>query len=122
MIKLKNLIGEEFHHYHDEYRLYEGNDKITALFEDNSKLEFNVHFRNNHGEDKDKHRKKAASKWKTLASKLHSDKQLTEVGNEVVKSWKECFQTALKDPEMKEYIRHPHEQKIFDPVNFTPRR
>lgn len=112
-------INEDYHLLHKEYRLYEGNRHIVAIFEDNTRLKFEVHFRNNHKDDREKHRKKAASKWKTLASKLHSETELTEQGNPIIKPWKECFDEALRNPEMKEYIRHSHEQKVFDPVNFT---
>lgn len=125
---VKKVINEDFHRLHNEYRLYEGSDNITAAFNDGSKLQFEVHFRSNHGEDKDNHRKKAASKWKTLATKLHNDTELNEVGNPMEKSWKECFAEALKDPELKEYIRNNRHQKVFgnkdvapciDSVNFT---
>lgn len=106
-------INENFHHHHRDYRLYEGNNRIIAIFEDNSRLQFEVHFRNTHGEDKEKWRRKAFSKWKSLAHKLYNDKELTEQGNEVVKSWKECFKSAMNDPEMIPFIRNNHHQKIF---------
>ena len=44
---LAGPVTEEFHHLHKDYRLYEGDDRITAIFEDNSKLVFEVHFHNN---------------------------------------------------------------------------
>ncbi len=112
-------IEESFHHVHKEYRLYEGNRHIIASFNDGSRLKFEVHFRNNHGEDREKWRHKAFTKWKSLASKIHGNEELTEVGNPVERSWKECFKEALKDPEMKEYIRTKKHQAVFDPVNFT---
>ena len=127
---VRSVILEDFHHYNRDYRLYEGNKNITAIFEDNSKLSFEVHYRDNHGEDKLHHRKKAMSKWKSLASQIHNNKELTEQGNEVIKTWKECFLEALRDPSMKEYIRKDNEVPIFDnnkkdvapvmdPINFT---
>jgi hypothetical protein len=112
-------INENYHYLHKEYRLYEGNKHITAIFEDNSKLALEVHFHNNHGEDKDKWRRKAFTTWKSVANELHGDVQLSEVGNPIQKSWKECFKEALKHPKMKDYIRRNDQQPIFDPVNFT---
>lgn len=123
-------INEGYHHLHKEYRLYEGNRHIVVIFEDNTRLKFEVHFRNMHGEDRDKWRHKAFTKWKSLATKLHNDEQLDDAYNPIVKSWKECFKKALKDPEMKEYIRSKPHQRVFDnkdiaptfdPINFTPR-
>lgn len=133
---MKENIQEEFHHLHKEYRLYEGRNKIVAIFEDNSRIAFEVHFRDNHGEDREKWRHKALTSWKSLANEIHRDVQLSEVGNPIEKTWKECFREALKDPKMKEYMRAPHHQRVFDdkgypakiqgkpapcidPVNFT---
>ena len=115
MIKLKDLINENdsYHHMAKEYRLYEGNNKIVAVFEDNSKLMFEVHFRNNHGPDRDKHRKKAFTTWKSLANEIHRDVQLNEVGNPLQKSWRQSFEEALKHPKLQEYIRHSPHHKIF---------
>ena len=104
---------KSFHHLHKEYRLYTGDDSVTAIFEDNSRLVFEIHFHENHGEDKIKHREKAASKWKTLATKLHRDVQLTEAGNPIAKTWRECFQEALDEPEMKEFIRTEEHHSVF---------
>ena len=106
-------LNEDFHHHHKDYRMYEGNNKIVAMFEDNSRLTFEVHYRNKHGEDREKHRRKAFSKWKTLANRLHGDVKLNEVGNPLTKSWKDCFLLALKDPEMKEFIRTTEHKKVF---------
>jgi hypothetical protein len=125
---IRQVINEEYHRFHPEYRMLEGNDNINVAFNDGSKLQFEVHFRNNHGIDKDNHRKKAASKWRSLASKIHNDTELNEVGNPQQLSWKESFKLALKDPELKEYIRNNSHQKVFgnkdvapciDSVNFT---
>lgn len=121
------IINEDYHHLHKEFRLYEGSNHIVAVFEDNSRLMFEVHYHNNHGEDKEKHRRKAFTKWKSLASKIHGDIQLNEVGNPVEKSWKQSFKEAMEHPELQEYMRKPHHRKIYgsnagiDPVNFTPR-
>jgi len=133
-------LTEDFHHLHKEYRLYEGNSHIVAIFEDNSRLMFEVHYHNNHGEDKEKHRHQAFTTWKSLANEIHGDVQLNEVGNPIQKSWKKCFKEALKHPKLQEYIRKPEHQRVFDdddkgyptkvqrkpqpcidPVNFTPR-
>ncbi len=136
MIEDKIILNEDFHHYHKEYRLFEGSKEIVAQFDDNSQLKFEVHYREHRREDKDKWRRKAFTKWKSLASKLHGDVQLSDACNPIQKTWKECFAEALKSPEMKEYIRDNHHQKVFqdagypasvqgkaqpviDPVNFT---
>ncbi len=125
---VKMIVTEDYHHLHKDYRLYEGSNHITALFEDGSRLAFEVHYRNKHGEDKEKWRHRAFSKWKSLASKIHNDVQLSEAGNPMEKSWKECFEEALKHPDLQEFIRNNSHQKIFgednpspiyDPVNFT---
>jgi hypothetical protein len=114
-----DLVGpvnedKSYHHLHKEYRLYEGDSHIVAIFEDNSRLVFEVHYHDKHGEDRDKWRRQAFSKWKSVANELHRDVQLTEVGNPVEKTWRECFQEALKNPKLKDYIRKPHHRKVFD--------
>ncbi len=109
---IKRLM-EDYHHLHKDYRLYEAFNKIVAIFEDNTKLEFEVHYHANRGEDKIKHRAKAASKWRTIATKLHNDVQLTDVGNPIQKSWKESFKAALDAPDMKEFIRTEEHQSVF---------
>ena len=142
--KTLNLIQEgmsdSFHHYHRDYRLYEGDRNITAKFNDGSQLRFEVHFRNNHGPDRSKHRRKAFTKWKSLAGKIHNNVELNEVGNEISKTWYQAFSEALKHPELQEFIRHSPHHKLYptedkgypkevqgkpqaciDPVNFTPR-
>ena len=110
-----SLLNEEksFHHLHKEYRMYEGNNHIIAVFEDNSRLMFEVHFHNNHGEHRDKWRRKAFSTWKSVANELHRDVQLTEAGNPIQKTWKECFEEALKHPKLNEFIRMEHHQPVF---------
>lgn len=124
---IKEVIIEDYHRYHKEYRLYEGNKHIIAIFEDNTRLSFEVHFRNNRGEDKYKWRERACSRWKSLANKIHGDVQLSEGGNPIQKSWKDCFKEALQHPELQEFIRkNPHHRiypeensSIIDPINFT---
>ena len=127
-IKIRELVNEDYHHLHKDYRLYEGNRNIVAIFEDNTRLTFEVHYRGNHGEDRDKHRHKAFTKWKSVASKIHGDAPLNEVGNPIQKSWKEAFKEALEHPDLQEFIRHSSHHKVFedkdaapciDPVNFT---
>lgn len=130
-------INEDYHHLHKDYRLYEAKNHIVAIFEDNSRLTFEVHYHGNHGEDRDKWRKKAFTTWKSCANEIHKESEgLNEVGNPMTKPWKECFQEALKHPKLQEYIRQAHHQKVFDdkgypagvqgkaspcmdPVNFT---
>lgn len=130
-------INEDYHHLHKEYRLYEGNRHIIAVFEDNTRLKFEVHFRDKHGMDREKWRRKAFTTWKSCANEIHKESEgLNEVGNPMTKPWKECFREALKHPKMTDYVRKHHHQKIFpdkgypasvqgrpspcmDPVNFT---
>ena len=65
------LMGNSYHHSHKDYRLYEGNRHIVAVFEDNSRLKFEVHFREKHGPDKEKWRRKAFTTWKSVANEIH---------------------------------------------------
>lgn len=133
-----DFVTEDYHHHHKDYRLYEGNRKIVAIFEDNSRLTFEVHFRNNRGEDKEKWRHRAFTTWKSVANEIHGDVTLSDACNPIQKSWRESFKEALKHPKLQEFIRHKPHQKVFDdkgypakvqgkpqtcidPVNFTPR-
>ena len=133
---VREILSEDYHHLHREYRMYEGFNNVVAVFEDNSKLMFEVHYHNNHGPDREKWRRKAFTTWKSLANEIHNDVPLNEVGNPIQKSWKQSFEEALKHPKMKDYIRTEKHQKIFDdkgypakvqgkpqpcidPVNFT---
>jgi len=113
-------LNEEYHVHHKEYRLYEGNRSIVAIFEDNTRLKFEVHFRDNRGEDKEKWRHKAMTTWKSLANEIHGDVQLSDALNPIVKAWKECFQEALKHPKMKDYVRLKRHQKIFPDKGYPP--
>lgn len=97
--------AKSLHHLHKEYRMYEGHNHIHAIFEDGSKLVFEVHYHNTHGEDREKWRRKAFTKWKSLANEIYRDVKLTEVGNPVQKTWKQAFEEALKHPELQEFIR-----------------
>jgi hypothetical protein len=135
----KRDLMEDYHHLNKEYRLYEGNSHIIAVFEDNSKLKFEVHYHNKHGEDREKHRRRAFTTWKSLASEIHGDVQLSNACNPVQKSWKDSFKEALEHPKLQEYIRQPYHQRVYDdkgypksvqgkpqavidPVNFTKTR
>ena len=106
--------AKSLHHLHKEYRMYEGKDHIHAIFEDGTRLVFEVHYHNTHGEDREKWRRKAFSKWKGLANEIHRDVQLTEVGNPIQKTWKQAFQEALEQPDLKEYIRKPNHHSVFE--------
>jgi hypothetical protein len=121
-------INESFHHLHKDYRLYEGNRHIVAIFEDGTRMAFEVHFRNKRGEDKEKWRHRAFTSWKSCANEIFRDVELTEAGNAQVKSWKQCFKEALKHPKMADFIRTKKTTRVFgehdtspicDPVNFT---
>lgn len=130
-------IQEGMFRENKEWCVYEGTNQIVAVFEDGSRQVFEVAFGPTRGDDKDRWRTRAASKWASLARQLHGDVQLSEVGNPIQKSWKDCFKEALVLPEMKEFIRNPKKVKrvfddknrlkgfankaasIIDPVNFT---
>jgi hypothetical protein len=130
-------INEDYHFHHKEYRMYEGNRHVVVAFDDNTRLKFEVHFRNSHGIDREKWRKKAMSTWKSCANELHRDVPLSDACNPIQKGWKECFKEAMKHPKMKPYIREKFAklfddkgypasvqgkpQPVVDPVNFTPR-
>ena len=108
------LIFENFHE-NKEWFLYEGENTITAVFEDNSRQTFKLHYHANRlREDKEKHRKKAANTWKRLARDIRNGAGLTEVGNPVVIPWQECFQKALQDPMMREFIDDLRSTPIFE--------
>lgn len=118
--------GKSYHHLHKEYRLYEADNHIVAIFEDNSRLVFEVHYHDKRGEDREKWRRRAFSKWKTLANEIHRDVQLNEVGNPQEKSWKQCFEEAMEHPDLKEFVRNPEKHQRVYPtdhsVDFNPRR
>jgi len=124
-----DFLNEGFHYAHKEYRMYEGHNKIVALFDDNSRLMFEVHYHDRHKQDKALWRRRAFTTWKSAANEIHSDVQLTEAGNPIQKTWKQAFKEALNHPKLKDYIRLPHHQRIFDgkgksapcmdPVNFS---
>jgi hypothetical protein len=106
-------INESVFHKHDDWVVYEGHNKITTVFKDNTNLSFEVGYpRGTWAEQKDKWRHKAATKWKALAREIYSSTGLSEVGNPIVKPWKTCYQEALKRPEMKEFLRK-NAQPIF---------
>lgn len=115
-------IGENeclFENFHEnkEWFLYEGENNITAVFEDNSRQTFKVHFHENRGEDKHKHRTKAARTWKKLATEIRKNAGLNKVGNPIVIPWQECFQRALQDPLMKEFVDDLSATPIFENIN-----
>ena len=110
-------LTEDYHHLHKGYRLYEGGDNIIAIFEDNSRLQFEVHYRNNHGMDKEKWRHRAFTTWKSVANEIYRDVELTEVGNPIEKSWKQAFAEALNHPKLQEFVRRNKHKKVFDQKN-----
>lgn len=114
------LIEESKFYENKSWMVYEGTDKISTIFEDGSQLSFDLNYRGNLGENKDKWRTKAARTWKKMAMEIHKDVQLTEVGNTIETPWKQCFEQALKSKEMKEFQKGNDYSPVFDPVNFTP--
>jgi len=110
-------INEDYHHLNKNFIVHEGDRLITAVFPDNSRLQFEIHFRDTKGRaDKEKHRKQAVSKWKSLASKIYKENDtLDEVGNQHTITWKEAFSQALQEPELKEFIRDNQHQQIYRP-------
>lgn len=108
-----NRICENFHE-NKEWFIYEGERSVIAVFEDNSKQSFNIHFRNNRGDDRHKWKTKAARTWKKLAMEIRKSSGLSEVGNPVIIPWKECFEKALQDPSMKEFIDDGSSTPIFE--------
>lgn len=141
----KGWIAENIFHEHKEWIMYEGDDKITTVFDDNSRLSFEVRYPGKWGPEREKWKRKAASRWKSVAREIYNDTGLSEGGNPIVKPWKVCYQEALNSPEMKEFIKkdyapvferkepeihddagYPAEVQgkpspCMDPVNFTPR-
>jgi hypothetical protein len=104
-----------------EWFVYEGTRYVSAIFENGKQISFEMSYGNKTGLDKQKVGKKAASKWIGLAREIYNNPEINEVGNPQQKSWEECFQEALGNPVMKEYIKNPNVTPVFDPVNFTPR-
>lgn len=108
------MLFENFHE-NKEWFLYEGENTVTAVFEDNTRQTFKIHFHSNRlGEDRVKHRKKAATTWKKLAKEVRDGAGLNRAGNPVVIPWSECFNRALKHPAMKEYIDDLRAMPIFE--------
>lgn len=107
-------LCENFHE-NKEWFIYEGSNTLTAVFGDNSRQTFKIHFRDQRlREDKEKHRKKAASMWKRLATEIRKSVGLSQSGNPIVIPWQECFQKALEDPLMKEYVDDLRAMPIFE--------
>lgn len=107
-------INEGIFHEHKEWIVYEGENKIVTVFEDNSRLSFEIGYpKETWGENRRKWRHKAASKWKSLAREMYNGAGLNEVGNPVVIPWKKCYREALNNPEMKEFVRK-NAQPIFE--------
>jgi len=107
------ILCEEFHE-HKDWFLYEGSDKITTVFEDNSRQTFKVHFRDNRNENREKHRMKAARTWKRLAMEIRKNAGLSEGGNPIIIPWQECFSRALKSDGMKEFVDDGSAAPIFE--------
>lgn len=131
-------VNENYFRKSRGWMMHEGHSHVTTVFEDNSKLQFEVDFHENRGLDKDRWRKKAANTWRRLAKEVHDDIKITEVGNRIQKSWAECFKEAMTMDEMKQFVKPEGKTHVFDdagypkevqgkpmpcvdPVNFTPR-
>jgi hypothetical protein len=116
------LLFENFHE-NKEWFVYEGAHTITAVFEDNSRQTFKVHYRKNRmHDDRDSHKQKAARTWKKLAMEVRKSAGISKAGNPIVIPWQECFQQALGKPEMLEYIDDLRSSPIFECIGFSPRQ
>jgi hypothetical protein len=104
-------INESIFHENKDWIMYEGDGKVTTLFKDKSRLALEVRYHDKRGIDKDKYKSKAASRWKSIAREIYNGTGLSEGGNPIIKPWKVCFQEALDDPRMKEFIK-----KDFNPI------
>lgn len=99
-------ISEGILHEHDEWIVYEGDEKIITVFKDGSRLSLDIRYPpETWGDDKDKWKHKAASKWKSLARDIYTSAGLSKAGNPNVIPWKICFTRALEDPSMLEFTR-----------------
>lgn len=103
------------------WTVHEGTSHISTIFENGKQLAFELTFRNKIGEEKNKWRQQAASKWSSIAREIYNNPELNEIGNTIQKSWEECFKEALTDERLKPYIKEVDRTPVFDPVNFTPR-
>lgn len=121
MIKLKDLLTEDAFRTGKGWIIHEGTQTISTIFENGKQISFELTFRDKLGEEKNKWRTQAASRWSALARKIHNSPEINEIGNPVNKSWEECFTEALNDERMKPYIKETDRTPCFDPVNFTPR-
>lgn len=112
MIKLKQLLPEYFREGKG-WVVHEGTSHISTIFENGNQIAFELTFRNKKGEDKNKWRQQAASKWVAVATKIHKNPELNEIGNPILKNWDECFITALKSEEMIPYIKPTDRSPVF---------
>jgi len=112
MIKLKNLLNETFHKG-DGWFVHEGSQTISTTFENGKQLSFELTFRNKKGEAKNKWRQQAASKWKAIANEIYRNPDLNEIGNPILKSWCDCFLSALEREEMKPFIKPTDRSPVF---------
>lgn len=132
-------LNENFH-THRDWIIHEGQKRIKVVFENGESLSFELDYRGNFGEKKEVWRKKAASTWKKLATEIHKNIEITEVGNTIETPWYECFLRSLQSKEMSPFKLTKDTNKItfetgkitgyqnapkvvagMDPVNFTPR-
>jgi hypothetical protein len=95
------------------WTVHEGTSHISTIFENGKQLAFELTFRNKIGEEKSKWRQQAASRWTALATKIHNNPELNEIGNTIQKSWEECFMMALESDDMKPYIKPTDGSPIF---------
>jgi hypothetical protein len=112
MIKLKNLLQESFKEGNGWF-VHEGTGHITTTFENGKQLKFELTFRNKIGEDKNKWRTQAMSKWSSIAREIYNNPEINEIGNPLQKSWEQCFEEALKDERMKPFIREMDRSSVF---------
>jgi hypothetical protein len=113
MIKLKELLDESFHEGQG-WMVYEGSGHITCILECGKEIAFELTFRDKKGEEKNKWRKSAASKWATVAREIYNNPDLNEIGNPRLKSWEQCFQEALTDERIKPFIKETDRMPVFN--------
>ena len=78
--------------------------------------------RSNHHDRVRKAVTRVSKAWASEAKRLRKELIVSEIGNKKIRAWKECFQRALKSPNVAPFIQECGiDESVMDPVNFTPR-